>query len=190
MGKKNTIGGKGYKKKKAGGSEFDKKPLEFAEDGQKYALVTKMLGGCRVECKLYGGGTIGNGGKASNRGNSGVGGASGMAIGVIRGAMRKKVYINLNDVIIVSVRDFETDKVDVIHKYNNDEVRELIKLKEIPSNITDASAVGTTEAEIDFADSDGEGEGEGEGELNMDFSTQGGGIEDKGDDDPHGLKEL
>ena len=29
MGKKTTIGGKGYKKKKAGGAEFDRKPLEF-----------------------------------------------------------------------------------------------------------------------------------------------------------------
>ena len=101
MGKKNTIGGKGYKKKKAGGGEFDRKPLEFAETDQKYALVTKMLGGCRVECKLYGGGSIGTGSKTGNSGNGGVGGASGMAIGVIRGAMRKKVYINPNDVIIV-----------------------------------------------------------------------------------------
>ena len=88
----------------------------------------------------------------------GVGGASGMAIGVIRGAMRKKVDINVNDVIIVSVRDFETDKVDVIHKYSNDEVRELIKLKEIPSNIHDdnISGDGKVEAQIDFADSDGD----------------------------------
>jgi translation initiation factor 1A len=158
MGKKNTIGGKGYKKKKAGGTEFNKKPLEFAETDQKYALVTKMLGGCRVECKLYGGGSIENGGNSETGGNSGVGGASGMAIGVIRGAMRKKVYININDVIIVSVRDFEPDKVDVIHKYNNDEIRELIKLKEIPSNIHDdtLSGDGKTEAQIDFADSDGE----------------------------------
>ena len=162
MGKKNTIGGKGYKKKKAGGAEFDRKPLEFAETGQKYALVTKMLGGCRVECKLYGGGSIGTGSKTGNSGNGGVGGASGMAIGVIRGAMRKKVYINPNDVIIVSVRDFETDKVDVIHKYSNDEVRELIKLKEIPSNIHDdnISGDGKVEAQIDFADSDDGDEGD------------------------------
>jgi translation initiation factor 1A len=158
MGKKNIIGGKGYKKKKAGGSEFDRKPLEFAEVDQKYALVTKILGGCRVECKLYGGGNINNGGKGANVGNEGAGGATGMAIGVIRGAMRKKVYINLNDVILVSVRDFEKDKVDVIHKYTNDETRELIKLKEIPSNITDDSVQsnGVVEAEIDFAESDNE----------------------------------
>ena len=154
MGKKNTIGGKGYKKKKAGGSEFDRKPLEFAEAGQKYALVTKMLGGCRVECKLYGGGSI-DSGNSGNTGNSGVGGATGIAIGVIRGSMRKKVYINANDVVIVSVRDFEKDRVDVVHKYTNDEVRELIKLNEIPSSINDTvSSAGGTVAEIDFADSD------------------------------------
>ena len=107
-GKRIQLEEKVTRKKKAGGAEFDRKPLEFAENGQKYALVTKMLGGCRVECKLYGGGSVGNGGNTVNSGNGGVGGASGMAIGVIRDAMRKKVYINLNDVIIVSVRDFET----------------------------------------------------------------------------------
>ena len=112
MGKKNTIGGKGYKKKKAGGAEFDRKPLEFAETGQKYALVTKMLGGCRVECKLYGGGSIANGGKGGNSGNEGVGGATGMAIGVIRGAMRKRVYINPNDVIIVSGHNLGTAEIE------------------------------------------------------------------------------
>ena len=63
-------------KKKAGGAEFDRKPLEFAETGQKYALVTKMLGGCRIECKLYGGGSIPNGGKGGNTGNEGVGGVT------------------------------------------------------------------------------------------------------------------
>ena len=190
MGKKNTIGGKGYKKKKAGGAEFDRKPLEFAETGQKYALVTKMLGGCRVECKLYGGGSIGTGSKSGNSGNGGVGGASGMAIGVIRGAMRKKVYINPNDVIIVSVRDFEVDKVDVIHKYTNDEVRELIKLKEIPSNIHDdnISGDGKVEAQIDFADSDG-GDGDEDYERENVFGGEGGG-QNGAEDISNSLKDL
>ena len=159
MGKKNTIGGKGYKKKKASSAEFDKKLLELAEAGQSYALVNKMLGGCRVDCTLYGSGCISSG--KDIRG----GGAGTTAIGIIRGAMRKKVYINALDVILVSIRDYEPGKVDVIHKYNNDEVRELIKLKEIPSNITDNSIAGTsigTEGEINFADdSDNENDNEG-----------------------------
>ena len=55
------------------------------------------------------------------------------------------------------MREFEKDRVDVIHKYSNDEVRELIKLKEIPSNIHDDNTEGSggkIEAQIDFADSD------------------------------------
>ena len=124
-----------------------------------------MLGGCRLECKLYGGGTIGNGGKMLIQEMVESGVRLEWLIGVIRGAMRKKVYINLNDVIIVSVRDFEPDKVDVIHKYTNDEVRELIKLKEIPSNIhDDNSADGKVEAQIDFADSDSDDDGVFNGE--------------------------
>lgn len=160
MGKKNTIGGKGYKKKKACSAEFDRKLLELAEAGQSYALVTKMLGGCRVECTLYGNGAI-----TSGKHSSGGGGMGTNAIGVIRGAMRKKVYINASDVILVSVRDFEPGKVDVIHKYSNDEVRELIKLKEMPSNIHDTQNIDGNAGEINFADeSDGENkEGAGDG---------------------------
>jgi len=159
MGKKNTIGGKGYKKKKACSAEFDRKLLELAEVSQSYALVTKMLGGCRVECILYGNGAI-----TSGKQSSGGGGTGTNAIGVIRGAMRKKVYINASDVILVSVRDFEPGKVDVIHKYSNDEVRELIKLKEIPSNIHDSQNIDGTGGEINFADeSDGDGDGDGDG---------------------------
>ena len=41
----------------------------------------------------------------------------------IRGKMRKKVWINQGDIILLSLRDFQDDKADVIVKYTADEAR-------------------------------------------------------------------
>lgn len=41
----------------------------------------------------------------------------------IRGKMRKKVWINQGDIVLLSLRDFQDDKADVIVKYTPDEVR-------------------------------------------------------------------
>lgn len=40
----------------------------------------------------------------------------------IRGKMRKKVWINQGDIVLLSLRDFQDDKADVIVKYTPDEV--------------------------------------------------------------------
>lgn len=87
--------------------------LILKSEGQEYAQVTKMLGGCRVEAKCFDGKT---------------------RIAHIRGTMTRKikVWILVDDVILVGLRDFQDDKADVIAKYNLDEVRNLKKLGEIP----------------------------------------------------------
>ena len=41
----------------------------------------------------------------------------------IRDKMKKKVWIQAGDVILVGIRDFEEDKCDMIHKYNGDELK-------------------------------------------------------------------
>lgn len=43
----------------------------------------------------------------------------------IRGKLRKKVWINQGDIILLSIRDFQDEKGDVILKYNSDEARSL-----------------------------------------------------------------
>ncbi|KAK9094409.1 hypothetical protein Scep_025878 [Stephania cephalantha] len=43
----------------------------------------------------------------------------------IRGKMHKKVWIATGDIILVGLRDFQDDKVDVILKYMADEARLL-----------------------------------------------------------------
>ena len=53
----------------------------------------------------------------------------------IRGSMRKKVWIKINDVVLVSIRDFEPNKGDIIYKYTPGEILFLKKEGEIPDDL-------------------------------------------------------
>jgi translation initiation factor 1A len=52
----------------------------------------------------------------------------------IRGKLRKKVWINTADIILIGLRDFQDGKADVILKYTPDEARTLKSRGEIPEN--------------------------------------------------------
>ena len=90
-----------------------KRSLVLAEEDQAYAKVIKMLGNARLQADCY----I----KLSD-------GQFKMETKVclIRGSMRKRVWINSGDVVLVSIREFDNSKGDVIHKYEPDEVSKLI----------------------------------------------------------------
>ena len=73
----------------------------------------------------------------------------------IRGKLRKKVWINQGDIILLSLRDFQDAKGDVILKYTADEARNLKAYGELPEtakiNETDTfPADGDEEVEFDF----------------------------------------
>jgi len=89
--------------------------LFIKEDGQEYASVSDLLGNCRMRLNCF----------------DGV-----ERIGIVRGKMRKRVWIGKGDIILVGTRDFQDDKVDIIHRYNPDEVRVLQKRGELPMNLT------------------------------------------------------
>jgi translation initiation factor 1A len=85
-----------------------------------FAYVIKLLGNCRalVLC---------------DNGNE--------AIGVIRGSMRrfnKRVLIETGDIIAVSMREYQTNKVDIVHKYNMEQCKILINNKEISDTLINA----------------------------------------------------
>ena len=126
---KNTKGGKKGRRSK-GGQESEKRELIFKEDSQEYAQVTKLLGGSRVEALCYDGIT---------------------RLCGIRGKMRKRVWINQGDTVLISLRDFQDGKGDIIHKYTADEARSLITYKELPEN-----AKIKTEENIVFENSEDE----------------------------------
>ncbi|KAF9738334.1 Eukaryotic translation initiation factor 1A [Paraphaeosphaeria minitans] len=107
--------GKGGKNRRRGKNENDneKRELTFKEEGQEYAQVIKMLGNGRLEAQCFDG---------TRR------------LGHIRGKLRKKVWINQGDIILLSLRDYQDEKGDVILKYSADEARSLKAYGELPEN--------------------------------------------------------
>lgn len=79
----------------------------------------------------------------------------------IRGKMRKKVWVNAGDIILISLRDYQNEKGDVILKYNPDEARQLKLMGQLPENakINELDAGGGFESgeedDIEFQDNDG-----------------------------------
>ncbi len=114
MGKKNS-GGKNFKKQKKDSSEKRERELVFREDEQAYARIIKSFGDARFECQLF----------ESDENK----------IGHVRGAFRKRVWMNVGDIVLVSLRDFDKSKCDIIHKYTTDEAINLKSMGEIPANI-------------------------------------------------------
>lgn len=54
----------------------------------------------------------------------------------IRGKLRKKVWINQGDIILIGLRDYQDAKADVILKYTADEARNLKTYGEFPETGT------------------------------------------------------
>lgn len=83
------------------------------EEYEEYALSKKLLGNCRVSLLTNSGEEV---------------------IGIIRGNMRKfnkRVLIEVGDIVAVSKRDFQTNKVDIVHKYNLEQTQSLINNKQL-----------------------------------------------------------
>ncbi|KAJ1890751.1 Translation initiation factor 1A [Coemansia sp. IMI 209127] len=93
--------------------ESSKRELIFKEEGQEYAQVVKMLGNGRLEASCFDG---------INR------------LAQIRGSMRKKIWINQGDIVLVSLREYQDSKGDVIQKYSPEEARLLKQYGELPEN--------------------------------------------------------
>lgn len=105
-------GSKGGKNRRRGKNESstDKRELVFKEEGEgeppsapnnrhpapDYAQVLKMLGNGRLEAFCF---------------EDGI-----KRLCHIRGKMRKKVWINTGDVVLVSLREYQDERGDVIYK--------------------------------------------------------------------------
>ncbi|CDO52002.1 hypothetical protein DV451_000317 [Geotrichum candidum] len=107
--------GKGGKNRRRGKNENDgfKRELVIKEEGQEYAQITKMLGNGRVDASCF----------------DGV-----RRMAHIRGKMRKKVWINVGDIVLLSLREFQDEQADVIVKYTPDEARTLKQMGELPES--------------------------------------------------------
>ena len=126
---KNKTGGKKFKKGKTAIGNDDERPLLEKEEGQEYAVVTKLLGNSMINCRVYFREI-----EKDSKGNETVSFKSEEKIGVIRNSLKKKkIFINANNVILVCIRDFEPGKVDVIYSYKDKEIKKLYRKNMIPS---------------------------------------------------------
>jgi translation initiation factor 1A len=100
-------------KRQSAKKNVPKRQLEFKEDGQEYAIVTRTLGNGRFSVQCFDG---------KER------------LGIICGKMRKRVWVNNGDIILVGIRDFQDDKCDIMAKYTSDEARQLKAYGELPEN--------------------------------------------------------
>lgn len=141
---------KGKKNTKTKGANIEKKPLEYAGDMQEYAKITKSLGDRKVNLLLTDNTEI---------------------LGLIPGRFRKKVWMLSGDIVIIARREFQDTKVDILHKYNNEEVRLLHKKGEIPDFFVDNHSTECDENEDWAFDDDAEN-------INSDLSN-----DESGDDD-------
>lgn len=154
-GKKNTKGGKGHKKGKR--QTDTKRELEFRDEGQDYAQVTKMLGDGRVQAECFDG---------TQR------------ICHIRGKFRKRVWIAMGDIVLLGLRDFQDGKADIIIKYTPDEAKTLKAYGEIPESVVIGGTENADTAEHDDLAFDAESD---EDEKQKENNSGGSEEEEKGE---------
>jgi translation initiation factor 1A len=119
------IGGKNRRKGK-GSEAAGRREIVFSGDDSSYAFVTENLGNghFRLSCE------------------DGV-----QRLGVLRGSMRKRVWVRRADIVLATRRSFQDDKVDIVHKYQSDEVHYLNSLKQIPAQMMALYSSGEAAAE-------------------------------------------
>ena len=112
MGRGNKKGGKNHKRGKKDG--FETKILRLKEDGQEYAQIQALKWNCRFDVICFDG---------KER------------IANLCGAMRKRKFVNQNDIVLVSLRDFQDSKCDIIDVYDDSQAQSLKDRKYIPDFI-------------------------------------------------------
>ena len=116
-------GGKGCKKMKNSSVDDSNRVLLFKETGQDYAVVKELLGSGRCRCVFSDHKTE--------------------RLCIIRGNMRKRSVhrIHKGDLVLVSLRDFQDDKADIVHLYTPYEVCSLVAYNEIEQSLTTSGMI-------------------------------------------------
>lgn len=85
-------------------------------------------------------------------------------LGIISGKMRKRVWLNINDHVLIAKWDYQNEKCSIIHKYEQHDVQKLIEKQElkkefIKQSIEDIS-VETSYDDFDISSEESESEEE------------------------------
>jgi translation initiation factor 1A len=129
---KNQIGGKKHKRSKNITQPCNlTRNFTLADpESEKYGYVISAMGDCRMKCYCE---------DKIER------------VGIIRGNMRKRIFISIGDIVIMSMRSFQDNKADITKVYNSDEVINLTQYGEI-NNICNYKNMNNKEHESDICD--------------------------------------
>jgi len=147
---KNTGGGSKHKKMASKTANFKPKTLyAIKEQGMMYAKVLKKLGGTHIQVLATNNKTL---------------------TAKISGTMRKRKWINIGDIVLISPRDFETtqDNCDILYCYDFDEAKNLVSMGEISFDInqkTDDIKFDDIEVELNDSDDSDKSSNEEEDDL-------------------------
>ncbi len=128
---KNTKGGKKSKNlaRKNIGTDHSLKYEDLIKtDDQEYAKVLKINGGNRYDLLCY---------DNTNR------------LGISRGKINK-TKVEIGTIVLISKRDFQDNKCDILHIYNNSEVLQLIYYGDINESFAKVSESSNSNDMISF----------------------------------------
>jgi translation initiation factor 1A len=136
---RNLRGGNKAKKgsNKKGGSELERSPYVTIDPGggQAYAKVIKSYGGAPPML-----GVMCSDGKER--------------MGVVSGKLRKKVYCNKEDLVLVNLRDYQDAKCDIVWKYERKDISRLVKENEITSLFAGVGTINENDSKYSMNDVD------------------------------------
>ena len=112
----NKKGGKKFKKGKKQSYNDKKLIYKNPKEDQEYGKVISTCGNGRFQIECFDGKS---------------------RLGILAGNMRKRVWVNNDDIVLISRWEFltDSDKCSIVHKYDSDEVSKLQKENEFPKNI-------------------------------------------------------
>lgn len=120
---------KNNSKKKKAVEETKKRILVYKGDMEEYGQITKMLGDLRVMVLLPDRTEL---------------------MAIIPGRFRRRCWMKVGDVVLISRREYQDSKIDICYKYNEDEIRKLVSYYEIPSFFEEIIDENTETAENYF----------------------------------------
>ena len=109
----NTKGGKKHKRNKKQ-NDFIEKALRLKEEDQEYAQITDCLGNCRFTVMCFDG---------KER------------LATMCGGMRGRKFVNQNDIVLVSLREWQDEKCDIIDNYSDNHTKKLKSKGLVPDSI-------------------------------------------------------
>ena len=110
---RNLRGGKKAKKGSNKNVNAEKNPYIIKKECQEYAKVIKSFGGYPPQISLQ-----------CLDGKE--------RIGIVSGRLRKRVFCNKGDIVLVNLRDYQDSKCDIIWKYLEKDIYRLLEENEVP----------------------------------------------------------